>query len=55
MALAAKGEEVIITHRGEPYVRLLPARAGAKPPQAYPLRGSVIQMADDFDAPLADL
>jgi antitoxin (DNA-binding transcriptional repressor) of toxin-antitoxin stability system len=55
MALAAKGEEIIITHRGQPYVRMLPANVGAKPPQAYPLRGSVIHMAEDFDAPLPEL
>jgi antitoxin (DNA-binding transcriptional repressor) of toxin-antitoxin stability system len=50
MARAAKGEEVVVTKRGRPYVRLLPA---ATPTSAgrYPLRGSVRRMAKDFDAP----
>ncbi len=51
MARVASGEEVLVTLRGKPYVRLLPARAGGR----YPLRGSVVTMADDFDAPLSEL
>lgn len=52
MARAAKGEEVLVTRRGKPYVRLVPAGKTTVAPAAHPLRGSVIYMADDFDAPL---
>jgi prevent-host-death family protein len=55
MARVARGDEVIVTLRGKPYVRLLPAEAALAPPGRYPLRGSVISMADDFDAPLSEL
>ena len=50
MERAARGEEILVTRRGKPYVRIVPAR-----PQsggAYPLRGSGARMAPDFDAPL---
>lgn len=56
MARVAEGEEVVVTLRGKPYVRLLPA--AARPAAArdrYPLRGSVLSMADDFDTPLIEL
>ena len=52
MARAAKGEEVVVTKRGKPYVRLLPA-TGMAPGGRYPLRGSVRRMARDFDAALS--
>jgi prevent-host-death family protein len=55
MARAAHGEEVIVTRRGRPYVRLLAARGAPGDPGRYPLRGSVLEVADDFDAPLPDL
>jgi prevent-host-death family protein len=50
------GEEVIITENDQPVARLLPA---AGPPQRQPrrpgtLRGTVLYMAPDFDAPLED-
>ena len=54
MARVASGEEVLVTLRGKPYVRLLPA-IGVGSVGHYPLRGSVVAMAEDFDAPLSDL
>ena len=55
MARVARGDEVVVTLRGKPYVRLLPAEAAPAPLGRYPLRGSVLSMADDFDAPLTEL
>lgn len=53
MARAARGEEVVVTRRGKPYVRIVPAGPSApRDAGAYPLRGSVLHMAPDFDAPL---
>ena len=52
MARAARGEEVVITRRGKPYVRIVPAAQQASSTASYPLRGSVRRMAADFDAPL---
>jgi prevent-host-death family protein len=51
MASVAGGQEIIVTRRGAPYVRLLPPEA-KHPLRSYPLRGSVLAIADDFDAPL---
>ena len=52
MERAARGEEILVTRRGEPYVRIVPAKPASVPMGAHPLRGSVRYMADDFDAPL---
>jgi prevent-host-death family protein len=53
MARAARGEEVLVTLRGRPYVRIVPASPPApKGSGPHPLRGSVVRMAADFDAPL---
>jgi prevent-host-death family protein len=53
MARAARGEEVLVTRRGKPYVRIVPASPrDPKGGGSYPLRGSVVRMAADFDAPL---
>lgn len=52
---AAKGKEVIVTLRGKPYVRIAPIAADDSPSSRYPLRGSVLHIADDFDEPMADL
>ena len=48
------GDEVVITENNQPVARLVPA---AEPQQQKPrqlgiLRGSVVYMAPDFDAPL---
>ncbi len=55
MARAAKGEQVLVTRRGKPYVRLLRASDAGTAQAGHPLRGSVLHMADDFDAPLDEL
>ncbi len=56
MAKAARGEEVLVTLRGRPYVRIVPAsRPAPKGSSRYPLRGSTVRMADDFDTPLDQL
>jgi antitoxin (DNA-binding transcriptional repressor) of toxin-antitoxin stability system len=49
----APGEEVVITENGAPVARLVaePPPA-AKPRQPGTLRGTVLYMAPDFDAPL---
>ena len=55
MARAARGEEIVVTRRGEPYVRIVPATPARTRTGRYPLRGSVRGMSDDFDAPLDEL
>jgi prevent-host-death family protein len=57
LSRAARGEEVIVTRRGKPYVRLLPVadQTGGSQRDRYPLRGTLRSMADDFDAPLPGL
>ncbi|HLQ43470.1 MAG TPA: DUF2281 domain-containing protein [Planctomycetaceae bacterium] len=47
------GEEVIITQDDRPIARLLPAEA-PRERQLGTLRGTVLYMAPDFDAPLED-
>jgi prevent-host-death family protein len=51
----APGEEVVITHNEQPVAKLvgtpLPLR---QPRQPGTLRGTVLYMAPDFDAPLED-
>jgi len=50
------GEEIIITENGQPVARLV--RVAAEPQQpprrCGTLRGTVLYMAPDFDAPLDD-
>lgn len=55
MAKAAAGEEVIVTRRGKPYVRLAPLEPLSAQTQRYPLRGTLVRMADDFDLPMTEL
>jgi len=52
----APGDEVVITENNQPVARLVPTAASqaGKPRQAGTLRGSVLHMASDFDAPLED-
>lgn len=52
----AFGDEVVIMENDQPVARIVPA---AGPPQQSPrrpgtLRGTVLYMAPDFDAPLED-
>lgn len=49
----APGEEVLITDGDHPIARLV-ATEGRKPRQPGTLRGTVLYMAPDFDAPLED-
>ena len=50
------GDEVVILENDRPVARLIPPAATAprKPRQPGTLRGSVLYMAPDFDAPLED-
>jgi antitoxin (DNA-binding transcriptional repressor) of toxin-antitoxin stability system len=52
----APGDELIITENDQPIARLLPAAGSSqqKPRQPGTLRGTVLYMAPDFDAPLED-
>lgn len=47
--VSEQGEEIIITRRGQPVMRLVPILAEV-PKMA--LRGLPIQIPDDFDAPM---
>ena len=44
----ASGEEIVVTKRGKPVARILPA-APATPPD---LSNSILWFSDDFEAPL---
>lgn len=48
------GEELVIVENDQPVVRLLPAPIARPTRRLGTLRGTVLYMADDFDAPLAD-
>jgi prevent-host-death family protein len=48
------GDEVIITEESQPVARLTPAAAPRTPRELGTLKGTVIYMAPDFDAPLED-
>jgi antitoxin (DNA-binding transcriptional repressor) of toxin-antitoxin stability system len=51
----APGEEVLITRDHEPVAKLVrEARQSSAPRQAGVLKGTVLFMAPDFDAPLDD-
>ena len=46
------GEEVVITENNEPVARIVPPVPSQPPRQLGTLRGTVLHMAPDFDAPL---
>ena len=49
------GEEIVITRDAKPVARLVAAREPEKPRrQLGTMKGSVLYMAPDFDAPLDD-
>jgi prevent-host-death family protein len=50
------GEELVITENDQPVARLLPTPPALpqKPRQLGSLKGTVLYMAPDFDAPLED-
>jgi antitoxin (DNA-binding transcriptional repressor) of toxin-antitoxin stability system len=49
-------EEVVITENDRPVARLVPAKSAPRPTprQLGTLKGTVLYMAPDFDAPLDD-
>ena len=49
-------QEVVITENNQPVARLIPSNRPTqqKPRQSGTLRGTVLYMAPDFDAPLED-
>jgi prevent-host-death family protein len=53
IALAEKGEEVVIARAGKPVVRMTKLEP-AKPKIRYGLLKDKIWIADDFDAPLSE-
>jgi antitoxin (DNA-binding transcriptional repressor) of toxin-antitoxin stability system len=52
LELAASGEDVIIAKGSEPFVKL--TAATPKLPRRFGSAKGLIQMSDDFDAPLPD-
>ena len=49
------GDEVVITDNNRPVARILPAESRPTTPRRPgSLRGTVLYMADDFDAPLEE-
>ena len=50
------GEEVVITENDQPVARIVPTSVSAKKTarQLGTMKGSVLYMAPDFDAPLED-
>lgn len=61
VARAAAGEEIVVARNGQPVAKIVPLREGAPSAQemllarGYGLDRGLIWIADDFDAPLADL
>ncbi len=51
----AGGEQLVVTRRGRPVARLIPEREGASAGAKHPLRGSVLALSPDFDAPMEGL
>jgi len=53
---SATGEEVVITENDQPVARIVPTPviATKKARQLGTMKGSVLYMAPDFDAPLED-
>ncbi len=49
------GEEIIITENDQPVARLVSVAVAQRPPRRLgTMRGTVLYMAPDFDAPLDD-
>ena len=54
LAAAVRGEDVVITRRDLPAVKLVPVEPAKPRPRFGSARGSILYMAEDFDAPLDD-
>lgn len=50
----ASGEELVITENNQPIARIVSTAAAAVPRQLGSMRGTVLYMSPDFDAPLDD-
>jgi antitoxin (DNA-binding transcriptional repressor) of toxin-antitoxin stability system len=48
------GEELVITENDQPVARILPASQSSKQRALGSMRGTVLHMAADFDAPLEE-
>jgi prevent-host-death family protein len=48
------GETIIITKEDQPVATLAPVQSAERRPRFGSARGSVLYMADDFDAPMDD-
>jgi prevent-host-death family protein len=48
------GDELVITENNQPVARLVPTAPAGAARQLGSMRGSVLYMAPDFDAPLDD-
>jgi prevent-host-death family protein len=46
---ALAGEEIVVTRRGEPAVRLSPVERGGDRAELFGLMAGEIELADDFD------
>ena len=55
IARVQKGQEIVIAKSGKPVARLVPMGPPPQKPAPFGfMKGAVIYMADDFDAPLED-
>ncbi|HZU35864.1 MAG TPA: type II toxin-antitoxin system prevent-host-death family antitoxin [Gemmataceae bacterium] len=51
----APGQEVVITENNQPVAKLVPLKGGQRQPRRPgTLKGTVLYMAPDFDAPLEE-
>lgn len=51
---ASTGREIVITRGGQPVARIVPIPLSHGRPKAGYAKGTVLHMAEDFDAPLPD-
>ncbi len=54
VAAAIRGDDVVIVQGDRPVVKLVPVEPIKARPRFGSARGSILFMADDFDAPLED-
>lgn len=53
--VARTRQEVLVTLRGKPLVKMVPLKKKDKKQDELPLRGLPLWMSDDFDEPLTDV